>query len=90
MLATANARLARLRVLVPVTNAIVGVDLADGKQVVVFTDHGSKVLARRPTPFSAAAIRAGRDGKQAPSGNPPDGKRKACSSQARRRANRRG
>jgi Phage integrase family len=33
---------------------------------------------------------AGRDGKQTPSGNTPDGERKARSSQARRRANRRG
>jgi transposase len=42
-----NARLGRLRVLVPATNAIVGIDLADGKQMVVVTDHDSKVLARR-------------------------------------------
>ncbi len=42
-----NARLARLRVAVPVTNAIVGIDLADRKQMVVVTDHDSKVLARR-------------------------------------------
>ena len=42
-----NARLARLRELVPVTNAIVGIDLADNKQMVVVTDHDSKVLARR-------------------------------------------
>jgi transposase len=42
-----NARLARLRVLVPVTNAIVGIDLADKKQMVVVTDHDSKVLARK-------------------------------------------
>src|SRR5919197_3633062 len=42
-----NARLGRLRVLVPVTNAIVGIDLADAKQMVVVTDHDSKVLARR-------------------------------------------
>jgi transposase len=33
--------------LVPVTNAIVGIDLADKKQMVVVTDHDSKVLARR-------------------------------------------
>jgi transposase len=32
---------------VPVTNAIVGIDLADKKQMVVVTDHDSKVLARR-------------------------------------------
>ena len=42
-----NARLARLRVLVPVTNAIAGIDLADKKQMVVVTDHDSKVIARR-------------------------------------------
>src|SRR5690242_10200282 len=42
-----NARLARLRVLVPVTNAVVGIDLADAKQMVVVTDHDSKVLARK-------------------------------------------
>ncbi len=42
-----NARLARLRVLVPVENAIVGLDLADKKQMVVVTDHDSRVLARR-------------------------------------------
>jgi transposase len=42
-----NARLARLRVLVPAGNAIVGIDLADKKQMVVVTDHDSKVLARK-------------------------------------------
>jgi transposase len=42
-----NARLGRLRELVPVTNAIIGIDLADSKQMVVVTDHDSKVLARR-------------------------------------------
>lgn len=42
-----NARLARLRALVPVGNAIVGIDLADNKQMVVVTDHDSKVLARK-------------------------------------------
>jgi transposase len=42
-----NAKLARLRELVPVTNAIVGIDLADNKQMVVVCDHDSKVLARR-------------------------------------------
>src|SRR5215207_10511459 len=42
-----NARLARLRRLVPVSNALVGIDLADRKQMVVVTDHDSKVLARR-------------------------------------------
>jgi len=42
-----NARLARLRELVPITNAIVGIDLADDKQMVVVTDHDSRVLARK-------------------------------------------
>jgi transposase len=42
-----NARMTRLRVLVPVTNAIIAIDLADDKQMVVVTDHDSKVLARR-------------------------------------------
>lgn len=42
-----NARLVRLRAAVPVTSAIVGVDLADRKQMVVVTDHDSRVLARR-------------------------------------------
>src|SRR5215472_11968330 len=42
-----NARLKRLRALVPVTNAIAGIDLAGSKQMVVVTDHDSKVIARR-------------------------------------------
>jgi hypothetical protein len=36
-------RLARLRVLVPPGNAIVGIDLASDKQAVVVTDHDSRV-----------------------------------------------
>jgi transposase len=39
--------LERLREAVPTTNAIVGIDLGDRKQMVVVTDHDSKVLARR-------------------------------------------
>ena len=42
-----NARLARLRQLVPLENAIVAIDLADRKQMVVVCDHDSKVLARK-------------------------------------------
>jgi transposase len=42
-----NAKLARLRALVPVDNAILGIDLADEKQAIVVTDHDSRVLARR-------------------------------------------
>ena len=56
-----NARLARLRELVPVTNAIVGIDLADSKQMVVVCDHDSKVLARRtfPVPGLGSGCRVG-------------------------------
>lgn len=42
-----NARLSRLRAAVPAANAIVGIDLADRKQMLVVTDHDSRVLARR-------------------------------------------
>jgi transposase len=42
-----NARLARLRQLVPLDNAIVAVDLADKKQMVVVCDHDSQVFARK-------------------------------------------
>jgi transposase len=42
-----NARFARLRELVRLEYAIVGIDLADKKQMLVVTDHDSKVLARR-------------------------------------------
>jgi transposase len=56
-----------LRVLVPVTNAIVGIDLADSKQVVVVTDHDSKVLARKTFRCRAWDLGAALDwaGKQA-------------------------
>lgn len=42
-----NARLERLREQVPLVNAIVGIDLAEKIQMVVVTDHDSKVVARR-------------------------------------------
>jgi transposase len=42
-----NSRLARLRQLLPVDHAIVGIDLADSKQAAVVTDHDSRVIARR-------------------------------------------
>ena len=42
-----NAQLARLREAVPSCNAIAGIDLADARQMVVVTDHESRVLARR-------------------------------------------
>src|SRR6266581_942728 len=62
-----NARLVRLRELVPVTNAIVGIDLADKKQMVVVTDHDSKVLARKTFRCRAWDLGAALDwaGKQA-------------------------
>jgi hypothetical protein len=41
---------------VPVENAIVGIDLADRKQMVVVTDHDSKVLARRTFAVSGPGI----------------------------------
>jgi transposase len=42
-----NARLARLRELVPLGNAIAGIDLAGNTQAAVVTDHDSRVIARR-------------------------------------------
>jgi transposase len=42
-----NARLAGLRAAVPPCNAVVGIDLADARQMAVVTDHESRVLARR-------------------------------------------
>ena len=56
-----NARLARLRELVPPDNAIVGIDLADKKQMVVVRDHDSKVLARRTFRCKAWALGAALD-----------------------------
>ena len=41
-----NRRLARLRELLPLENAIVGIDLAGDKQAAVVTDHDSRLLAR--------------------------------------------
>jgi len=56
-----NAKLSRLRELVPVTNAIVGIDLADNKQVVVVCEQDSKVLARRTFRCRAWALGAALD-----------------------------
>ena len=56
-----SARLGRLRELVPVMNAIAGIDLADGKQMVVVTGHGSRVLARRTFRCRARALGAALD-----------------------------
>lgn len=54
-----NARLSRLRQAVPITNAIIGIDLADRKQMLVVTDHDSKVLARRTFRCKAWDLGAG-------------------------------
>jgi hypothetical protein len=55
-----NAKLARLRGLVPTSNAIVGIDLADNKQMVVVCDHDSKVLAPHlPVPGVGPGCRSG-------------------------------
>jgi transposase len=40
-----NAHMSRLRALVPLSNAIVGIDLTDRKHMVVVCDHDSRVLA---------------------------------------------
>src|SRR5205814_3342335 len=64
-----NARLTRLRALVPVTNAIVGIDLADRKQMVVVTDHDWTVLAGKTFRCHASELGAALDwaGRQASS-----------------------
>lgn len=54
-----NERLAGLRALVPLSAAIVGIDLASERQVAVVADHDSRVLARRAfrgSPWRAPAI----------------------------------
>ena len=48
-----NAKLAELRRLVPVDHAVLGIDLADKKQVVVVCDHDSQVLARKTVKVKA-------------------------------------
>ena len=60
-----NARLARLRELLLLENAIVAIDLADKKQMVVVTDHDSKVLARK-----TFRCRASRPGRSSPATSP--------------------
>ena len=42
-----NARMARLRALVPAGNAVAGVDLGERKQALVVTGADGQVLARR-------------------------------------------
>jgi transposase len=48
-----NAKLVELRRLVRADHAIVGIDLADKKQVVVVCDHDSQVLARKTVKVKA-------------------------------------
>ena len=59
-----NARLERLRALVPVTNAIVGIDLAGSEQMVVVTDHAWKGhrAADVPVPGLGTWVSAGLGG----------------------------
>lgn len=60
-----NARLARLREVLPLGHAVLALDLADDKQVFALTDHDSRVLARKTVrcrPWQLAeAIEWGRD-----------------------------
>lgn len=56
-----NERLSRLRSAVPLSNAIVGIDVADRKQMVVVCDHDSRVLARRTFRCKAWAMGAALD-----------------------------
>jgi hypothetical protein len=42
-----NARLVRMRAVLPPSNAVVGIDLADRVQVLVVMDHEANVFARR-------------------------------------------
>ena len=53
-----NRRLDRMRELVPLTNAVVGLDLADRVQVAAVVDHDARVLARREARCRAWQIEA--------------------------------
>src|SRR5476649_1942287 len=52
-----NAKLARLRALVPTSNAIIGIDLADNKQMVVVTDHDHLLVVGQVDPDDRVARR---------------------------------
>jgi hypothetical protein len=54
-----NARLERLRALVPVTNAIAGTGLAGSKQMVVVTDHDWKGHRAADVPVPRLGSRRG-------------------------------
>ena len=53
-IATANDRLARLRALLPTTNAIVGIDLADDRQAAVVTEVNGRFAVPMPGPQTTA------------------------------------
>ena len=55
-----NARLGRLRALVPPTNALVGIDLADAKQMVV-DDRDPGGEQHGAAPIRDASMASGRD-----------------------------
>jgi transposase len=56
-----NARRESLRELVPVTAAVVGIDLGEDKQVLVVTDHDSRVLYRKTLRVKASGLGPGLD-----------------------------
>lgn len=56
-----NARVDRLRAAVPPEAAILGIDLAAGVQMLVVTDHDSRVLARRKLKCGVWGLGAGLD-----------------------------
>jgi transposase len=60
-----NARLARLRELVPLRNAIAGLDLAGDTRAAVVTDHDSRVIAGRRVSARAWELGEVRDGAAA-------------------------
>ena len=68
-----NARLARLREAVPLSNAIAGIDLADSKQMVVVTDHESRCWRAGPS--------GGGPGSWAPRWTGPSGPRRPGSAE---------
>ena len=77
-----SARLGRLRELVPVADAIVGIDLADNKRMVVVRDHDSQVLTRRLLRPGAGR----RDVRPAPAPGRVSGRRPRSSAEATRPA----
>jgi transposase len=56
-----NEQRARLRLLVPGQNAVVGIDLGEDKQMLVLTGQDSRVLSRQVVRVKAAGLGAGLD-----------------------------